>query len=205
MVRRAALARYSPLACLLACLLASAAAAQVGPANGILLVAKPGLSDPRFRETVVLVTQAQDASTVGVILNRPAGEKLALLVPDSPLAQRYEEPMYIGGPVMGRTIVALYRSEVPPEGAAFRVHKNAYLTMHPALIEPLLALPGSRFRLYAGFSGWAPRQLQSELGRADWYVLPATEELLFRKNTEGMWHELVERARSKRAALYSPS
>jgi putative transcriptional regulator len=64
-------------------------------------------------------------------------------------------------------------------------------------------------RLFAGFSGWAPRQLENEMAREGWYILPATEELLFRKNTSGMWEELLERARNhyggKHAALYSPS
>src|SRR5258706_5066080 len=51
----------------------TAAAAQY---NGILLVAKPDLRDPNFRETVIAVTRAPDASTVGVILNRPLDKRL---------------------------------------------------------------------------------------------------------------------------------
>jgi putative AlgH/UPF0301 family transcriptional regulator len=78
------------------------------------------------------------------------------------------------------------------------VLKGLYLTMHPAAIEPLLAQPGQRVRLYAGFSGWAPRQLESEMERDSWYVLPATEELVFRKDTSGMWRELLEKALGKR-------
>ena len=179
--------------------------AQPEPANGILLVAKPGMLDTRFRETVVLVTQMADFSTVGVILNRPMRAKLPELLPDAPKAATYTDAVYFGGPVMERTLVALYKSEHTPAGAAFPVLKNVYLSMHPEVIGPLLETPGERLRMFAGFSGWAPRQLQGELERDGWYVLPVTEELLFRKNTSGMWEELLGRALGKRAALYSSS
>jgi putative transcriptional regulator len=182
-----------------ALLLCAAAIAQdAGPANGLLLVAKPGLGDPRFQETVILVTQTPDYQTVGVILNRPTPAKLSDLISDEALAQSYPDPVFYGGPVMDRTIVALFRSDAAPEAPAFHVLKGLYLSMHPAAIEPLLARPGRRYRLYAGFSAWAPRQLESEMERDSWYVLPATEDMVFRKDTSGMWRELVEKALGKR-------
>lgn len=192
---------------LLALALASPAAAQVGPANGLLLVARPGLQDPRFRETVVLVTQAPDASTVGVILNRPTPAKLSDLRRDA-LAERYREPLYFGGPVMERAVIALFKAAEAPKRAVFHVHRTIYLSMHPQVIEPLLTSPPERMRLFAGFSGWAPQQLQGELARKDWHVLPVTEDVLFRANPAGLWEELLERARVTnrgKRALYSPS
>lgn len=182
----------------LALLPACAAAQQPEPANGLLLVAKPSLTDPNFRETVVLVTQTPDASTVGVILNRPTELKLSRLLPEGVPSQNYRDAVYFGGPVMGQALVALYRSAEPPQAAYFHVLKGIYLTMHPANIAPLLAGTGRHYRLYAGFSGWAPRQLEGELARDDWYLLPATEALLFRRDTRGMWKELVELARRRR-------
>jgi len=159
---------------------------QQDPPNGLLLVAKPGLTDPNFRETVVLVTQSADSSTVGVILNRPTARK----------HEKTGEPLSFGGPVMREVLVALYRSERTPEAAAFHVLKGVYLTMHPQNIEPLLGTRGER-RLFAGFAGWAPGQLESELARDDWFVLPASAELVFRKDTSGLWEELVRRARGR--------
>jgi putative transcriptional regulator len=50
-----------------------------------------------------------------------------------------------------------------------------------------------------GFSGWAPGQLDGEMQREGWYVLPASEEIVFRAETSGMWRELVEKARGGRA------
>ena len=189
---------------LLVALLAVVAAplhAQAPAANGVLLVAKPELPDPRFRDTVVLVTQTADAQTVGVILNRPTRMRLQELWKDAS-PEGFAGPVFYGGPVLERTLVALFRSDAPPAHPAFHVLKNVYLSMHPGNLEPLLARPDAPMRVFAGFSGWAPRQLEGELERDSWYVLPATEEILFRKDTASLWDELLARAMRKRAALY---
>lgn len=168
-------------------LAASAPAQQDLPPNGLLLVAKPGLEDPNFSRSVVLVTQTPDFSTVGVILNRPTRE------------QHQGQPLWFGGPVMPQAVVAVFRSGRPPQASAFHVLKNLYLSMHPQNLEPLLKGAGAAFRLYSGFAGWMPRQLESELGSGGWFVLPADEDIVFRMDTEGLWEELVARASKPRA------
>jgi putative transcriptional regulator len=165
-----------------------AGAQRAEPPNGILLVAKPSLVDPNFRETVVLVTQAPDASTVGVILNRPSGKR----------HEKTGEPLYSGGPVMPQVTVALFAAERAPV-ASFHVLQGIYLSMHPQNVDALPSRAGQRLRFFSGFSGWAPNQLQNELQLDGWFVLPVTEEILFRANTRGLWRELVEKARGSRA------
>src|SRR5207247_1386902 len=110
------------------------------------------------------------------------------------------ESVFFGGPVLRETIFALFQSRERPESPAFRVLRDVYLTMQPETVERLLARRGQRFRLYAGFSGWAPLQLQAELARDGWYVLPASVDLLFRKDTAGLWSELLAEARGEHAA-----
>ncbi len=173
-------------------------ASALAAPNGILLVAKPGLPDPNFSEAVVLVAWADDGSTVGVILNRPSGQRLADVAPEWPGAGDLKTPIYSGGPVMRQVLVALFESENEPKARAFRVLPHVYLSMHPDNLQPLIAHPPSRMRLYAGFSGWAPRQLEAEVDRGTWYMVRATEEVIFRKDTAGMWEELVEKARGSR-------
>jgi putative transcriptional regulator len=162
---------------------AALAQPQLDAPNGVLLVAKPGMLDPTFRETVVLASQSEDSSTVGVILNRPTPRK----------HEQTGEPLWFGGPVMQQVLVALFRSAEPPTAPAFHVLKGIYLTMHP---ENLERSRNSR-RLYMGFSGWAPGQLETELARDGWFVLPASAEILFRTDTTGMWEELVRKARGR--------
>jgi putative transcriptional regulator len=169
--------------------------------NGILLVAKPTLVDPNFKETVVIVTRAQDGNTVGVVLNRPLSVHLADIAPNWPGAEKYAEPLYAGGPVMREVVVALFTADTPPEDAAFQVLPNIWLTLHPRLITRLLADPGNGpMRLFAGFAGWAPRQLEAEVDDGAWYALRASESVLFRKDTSSLWRELIEQASGGRAA-----
>ncbi len=193
--------RWSALLFLLAA--ATAAAQQGGAPDAVLLVAKPGLADPNFSETVVLVTRTPDAQTVGVILNRPTELKLSELWRGSANTANYSDAVFFGGPVMRRTVIAVFRSPEPPAAPAFPVLKDVYLSMHPGNIEPLLASRGRAYRLYAGFSGWAPRQLESELERDGWYVVAAREELLFRKDTASLWQELVDQVSGARAGRES--
>jgi len=188
--------RGAHAAILAAAFLAGTALAQ--PA-AVVLVAKPELADPNFSETVILVTHAPTGETIGVVLNRPTSLRLAEVAPQFPHAQAYRAPLYRGGPVLPSVVVALFRSPSPPAASAFKVLPDAYLSLHPAIIDALLDKPAGRFRLFAGFSGWAAGQLESEIARDAWYVLPATEDLLFRDDTAGMWRELVEKARGRRA------
>lgn len=172
-------------------------AQQGEKANGVFLVAKPGLPDPNFSETVVLVTQAADSSTVGVIVNRPTTLALREFLPDSPGTENYRDPVFSGGPVMREVLVALFLSEDPPAAPAFHVLRNLYLTMHPDNIQPLLADRVRKYRLYAGFSAWTPGQLESEFKRDGWYVLPADAETVFSSDPQDLWPELVRRAQAR--------
>jgi len=179
-------------ATLLFLLAALSAAAQLSPSekpNGIVLVAKPSLTDPNFRETVVLVTQAPDASTVGVILNRPTAER----------HKKTGEAIYFGGPVMPKVKLAIFGADRMPAAAAFHVSQGIWLSMHPGNIDALPSRPGQRLRFFTGFAGWAPGQLQRELELDAWFVLPVTEDLLFRADTKGLWKELMQKARGSRA------
>jgi putative transcriptional regulator len=174
-------------------LLWCASAVAQGP-NGVFLVAKPDLADPNFSRTVVLVTQTEDFSTVGVIVNRPTTLKLSQFLADPGLdTGKYQDAVFLGGPVMRNALIAVFLSDTPPAAAAFHVLPGLYMTMHTDNVKTLLASDGRRYRLFAGFSGWAPRQLKSEFDREGWFVLPADAETVFRADTSGMWEELVRR------------
>ena len=175
----------------------AAFAQQPEKPNGIFLVAKPGMQDPNFSESVVLVTQAADASTVGVIINRPTSLQLRQLLPELAAAANYRDRVYFGGPVARQAIVALFRADTPPAAPAFHVLKNLYLTLHPDNITALLATDSRQYRLYTGFSGWAPRQLEGEFALEGWHVVPADAETVFRDDPQNLWQELVRRAEKR--------
>lgn len=179
---------------------ARAQAPDLAQANAVFLVAKPTLLDPNFSHTVVLATRTPDAGTIGVILNRPTPFKASDVLPPDLPAENYRDPIYFGGPVLLQAIVAIFHAAEEPAAPAYHVLERVYLTMHRDNIEALLREPGQRYRLYMGFSGWAPRQLESELLRKDWYVLPADEQAIFRDDTSELWSELLRKASAERAS-----
>jgi putative transcriptional regulator len=181
------------LAALLA--LASAFAAAQQAERGFFLVAKPSLLDPNFQRTVVLVTNAPDGATLGVIINRPTRQSLANILPGNPTLARFTDPLYFGGPVERVGLFAVFRAQESP-GQSFTVVDDLHLALHPATVEQLLLKPPEQVRFFNGYSGWAPGQLAAELQRGDWWVFEADPQTVFRTDMATLWEELARRARS---------
>ena len=169
-------------------------AAQFGTAQelgaGRLLVAKPGLSDPNFAESVVLLVQYDgDKGTLGLILNRRTKAPLAKVFPEIKGAK--DDPVYAGGPVETTTAQALLRSREKPDGGT-RVIADVYASGNKELIEKSVASGASPsvFRLYIGYAGWSAGQLEREVGLGGWSVLRATPVLIFDENPDTLWQRL---------------
>jgi len=173
------------------------AAAQEVP--NPVLVAKPRLADPNFRESVVIVAEAPDGAAVGVIINRPTTKSLAEILPGNEMLARFTEPLYFGGPVERVGIYALFRAQEPP-GEALRVRGDLWLALNPATVEQLMRNPPEHLRFFTGYAGWAPGQLANELERGDWWVLDADPDAAFRADPSTLWEELARRARAVTAS-----
>lgn len=167
-------------------------------ANAIFLVAKREMRDPRFRETVVLVTQPVQGGPWGVIVNRPLELRLFEVFPDHESLKLSKAALYYGGPVAPAGLVFLVRTSKPPPRAQ-PVMKDVYFTSDPDWIGELLKRPApvQWLRVYAGYSGWGPGQLQNELARGDWHVVPADAATVFEKPPNRIWPDLIERATTK--------
>ena len=140
----------------------------------MLLVAKPELLDPNFRETVVLITQpVPGGGPLGVILNRPTGARLSEAWPDAGAVPEQFDQLYGGGPVARNQIIFLVRSDERIENG-LRVLDNVYLSGDPELLKNIVAaeVKVKSLRAYAGYAGWAPRQLQAEIAAGGWYMIP---------------------------------
>jgi len=188
---------------LLAALLGSLplASAQTGKnPNGVFLVATPGLIDPNFRHSVVLVTQVADGGSIGFIVNRPGERSLAQILPDNEVMKRFTEPLYLGGPVEAAGLFAMFRASKNPQGA-LRVLDDVSFALDPAVVEQVLHEPPGRVRFFNGYAGWAPGQLALELQLGGWLVLNADADIVFRKNMDTLWEELVVRSRAITASL----
>src|SRR5712675_690777 len=171
--------KLSCRAALLALLAFATAAYAQGTSHAVFLIARPAMPDPNFRETVVLVTQAEGAEATGVIINRPTNRSLAEMLP-SERFKRFKDPIFFGGPVAPQGLFAVFQAE-KFSGAVVTMLPGLYLAIVPDSIDALLNEPPPRIRFFAGYSGWAPGQLQGELDRGDWLVVDAEADPVFLK------------------------
>ena len=131
------------------------------PLTTILLVARPGLPDSGFNNSVVLVMNNIGPAPAGVITNRPTRIAIARLFPElEPLAQ-LPDKVYFGGPVAIDSVSFLFRADTPLEDAT-EVLDGVYFSTNQELLRKLLrrGKPMNGLRVFIGHSGWAPGQLR---------------------------------------------
>lgn len=161
------------------------------PLAGRLLIANAGLYDPNFRRAIVLVGHHDDEDgAVGVILNRPlevavaeAVPALAPLVPDG-------DPVFRGGPVQPSAAVVVADFAEPERAGVIAFGSIGFL---PERADDDISEAIRRARVFAGYAGWGPGQLEAELEEGSWLVLPATPEDVFHREPERLWADVVPR------------
>jgi putative transcriptional regulator len=158
--------------------------------RGSLLISSGGLYDPNFRHTVVLIGEHNADGALGVVLNRAlditvhrAVPALGHLVPD-------EEPLFQGGPVQPTSPVLVVRL-THPELADILVFGSVGFLVGDvsAEVEPDIL----KARVYAGYSGWAPGQLEAEIDADSWIVEPALEDDVFTDAPDLLWSRVLRR------------
>jgi putative transcriptional regulator len=163
-------------------------------AKGKFLVANQKLKDPNFFQTVVLLIKYGQEGAMGLVINRPSEVKLATLFPDIKELEQKKDTIYIGGPVAINSLTLLVKSTTQPK-ESMHVFQDIYISSSLAELKRMIedAAKNERFRIYAGYAGWAPKQLEVELSRGDWHVLKADVESVFDKKPLNIWQELIHR------------
>lgn len=159
--------------------------------RAVFLVAKPQVQGPFFERSVVLVTRHGRGAAVGLVLNHPSNIPLARLSGQGTGRGGDDQPLYVGGPVdLDRTVFLRRSAEPLPE--SLNLLSDIYMSENSQVLEEALGagLPASRLRVFKGFSAWAPGQLEREIEREDWLVLPADPDLVF-ADPEGLWERLL--------------
>jgi putative transcriptional regulator len=141
--------------------------------KGMLLFSTPALFDPNFRRTVVLVTEHGEDGAMGVVLNRPSDTTVGEAVPDLADVAGADSPVFVGGPVQPRAVLVLAEFDEPDEAAAVVIGDLGFARADRDLEE--LAETTRRARVFAGYSGWSPGQLEAELEEESWLVEPIGE------------------------------
>ncbi|HUN68651.1 MAG TPA: YqgE/AlgH family protein [Burkholderiales bacterium] len=191
----------------LAVLLAAApwsGAALAQDDDAMLLVAHPAFRDLDYRQTVLLAAPAPNGGHVGVILNRPTRRSLASLFPEHEPSKKVIEPVYYGGPFSRGALVALVKSEATPGAGSVQLMKNLYLAFRVNTIDQVIETHPNDARYYVGYVGWRPGELKAEIERGIWSVLSADMDVVFRKDVDGLWEEMLQQTRRIRAEFTGP-
>lgn len=162
---------------------------------GRLLVATPGLRDPSFERSVVLLLEHGDDGAVGVVLNRPLDVPVHRVLP----AWSEAAPpavIFSGGPVEqeGALAVAVAKRAAqgePVEG--FRPVRGR-LGLLDLDADPSLSLAGlDGLRVFAGYAGWGAGQLEDELAESSWYLVDSELDDLLSEAPHGLWRAVLRR------------
>jgi len=160
---------------------------------GIFLFSSPRLQDPNFLHTVILLISYGKEGASGLIINRPTEIPLVQAIPDLEGTEKFSKPIYFGGPVSTNLMMVLLRSDSSPEGAR-KVLGNIYFTASRKILTDALGNPDpdKKVRVYAGYSGWAPMQLDAEFVRGDWVIMDADPGAVFSEDPSKIWPAFFE-------------
>ncbi len=166
-----------------------------------LLVAAPGLRDPDYRQAVILVVPIDNDRHLGVIINRPTSRSLASLFPEHQPSKKVVEPVFLGGPMSRAAVVAVVHTDKDPGRGAIELTHDMYLAMTVNVVDHVIEQTPNDARYYVGYVVWRPGELRSELDRKVWNVMNASPDIVFRKDTSGLWEELSRMSRAITASL----
>ncbi len=168
--------------------------------TGKLLLSNSTLFDPNFRRTVVLVGHHDEEGAVGVVLNRPLDVTVDDAVP--PLAELVApgDLLFEGGPVQPQAAVVVAEFEDPSDAGVIAFGSIGFLpeTADPSELSPLL-----RVRVFAGYSGWGPGQLEAELEEEAWVVTTPVSDDVFHEEPEKLWYDVLARLGPRFALMRS--
>ncbi len=167
-------------------------------AKGMLLVASPSLDDPNFHQTVLLIVEHGRGGTVGLILNRPTNVLVSEALPDFTILKQTTHRLFAGGPVEPTQLILLFRlTQLLPDTR--QIVDGIYVGT-PRVLERIMTQPKptEAFRGFAGFAGWAPGQLEHEMLKGAWGVLPSTAFDIFDKDPAMLWPDSISRLQAPR-------
>lgn len=164
--------------------------------TGQLLIAMPGMDDPRFSRSVVLICAHSDEGAMGVILNKPLVDmtlreifgRLEITATGGPVST----PVHFGGPVETQRgfVLHLDKRRLSPE--PLEIPGGYVLTATRDILEDIADGRGPTPFLFAvGYAGWGPGQLEREISANGWLTVPASTDLVFATDNDAMWDAAV--------------
>ncbi len=168
-----------------------------GSQRGRLLVARPGMPDYRFRQSVILLVKHGEKGALGLILNH-----VARRMPLSALYRRFhlEAPrdagavdIHYGGPVAPHSGFVIHTTEHKLD-TVYEMEEGVAISPVDVVLEAIARGRRPRKSVFVvGYSGWGAGQLEREMRRGDWYAAPADPDILFDDGHDSKWSRAMER------------
>ena len=172
-----------------------------GTLTGRLLVATPPLVDPNFDRTVVLMLEHGEDGAIGVVLNRPSDTPIDDVLPEWRSLAAPPSAVFVGGPVSPDAVIALGRAPSDRPGEGFSPILGDLGTVDVGR-DPLdLGVPLEELRVFAGYAGWAPGQLEDELAQHAWFVVDLEGDEPFAAAPEQLWRTVLRRQKGEIAVF----
>lgn len=165
--------------------------------RGNCLVAAKSLRDPNFHKTVVLLLEHGDQGATGLIVNRPSSVKVSHALSGNFNVPEMEDVLFFGGPVEPLALLMLHNADLLQETEASPV-PGLFIGTDESF-EQVLQSCGAEgtsrplFRIFSGYSGWGPDQLEGEIERGDWLVYPGCCDLLFRADPYDVYEIVMKK------------
>ena len=167
--------------------------------RGQLLVAGSSLVDPNFRHTVVLLGDHGDEGAMGVVLNRRSDATVGDAVPPLAALVGADELIFLGGPVQPEAVVVLADFAEPERARELVFDRVGFL---PGELDDAAALGELHaVRVFAGYAGWGPGQLEVELEEGSWLVFSPRRSDVFTERPGELWGDVLRREGGKYAVL----
>lgn len=162
--------------------------------TGKLLIAMPGMGDPRFQHSVVLLCSHGDEGAMGLIVNKPAHDiSLSDLLEQLAIGKDGDGPgvdatVYFGGPVEPSRGFVLHGSDYVSNIHSLAVTPEIAMTATLDILEDMAAEKGPRkAMMILGYAGWGPEQLEGEIAMNGWLTVDADPELIFDLPDDEKW------------------
>jgi len=161
--------------------------------QGQLLVAGPDLWDPNFRRSVVLIGHHDEEGAVGVVLNRASDVSVVEAAPTLAELAGPGAVLYLGGPVQTEAAVVVVDFAQPDRAGLLALGSIGFLVGE----DPDTAGGIERARIFAGYAGWGPGQLEAELEEDSWILEPALPSDVFTERPDRLWADVLRRKGSE--------
>ena len=164
--------------------------------RGRLLVATPPLVDPNFDRTVILLLEHGDEGALGIVLNRPSDTVLATVLPEWCEHASAPGVVFSGGPVAPEAVIALARGGTDATEGWLPVLGEVG-TVDVGRDPDDLGQQLDALRVFVGYAGWAPGQLELELEQEAWFVVPTQSDDPFSSHPDRLWRDVLRRQRGR--------